>query len=276
MQNRIALFFLVLCCGCAFFNVPQRRHYRSSLVDYLFPGRMPSPPRTAARLQLPLRVGIAFVPGELQTVDPQQEQQLLGIVRKAFVGRDWVEQIQVIPSAYLQPRGGYENLEQVARLMNVDVVALVSVDQIQYSDPTALSILYLSIVGAYVLPGDHNDTRTMIDVAVVDVRSHSFLLRAPGTSRIGGMATPVEGDRILRSKSGEGLRLAMVALTKNLDTEIGSFKATVASGERSDVDIVTRSGKSIRGGGAFDASTMAMVLAIAVALFVPMRSRKRS
>jgi rhombotail lipoprotein len=272
MRKRIVLLLLVLLCGCSLYG-PQHRHYRSNLVDYLFPGGMPSHPRTAAQLQLPLKVGIAFVPGEPQTVDPQQEQRLLGIVRKAFVGRDWVEQIEVIPSTYLQARGGYDNLEQVARLMNVDVVALVSVDQIQYSDPTALSILYLSIVGEYLLPGDRNDTRTMIDVAVVDVGSRSFLLRAPGTSRIGGMATPVEGDRVLRSKSGEGMRLAMVDLTKNLDTEVGSFKASVASGDRRDVDIVTREGKSIRGGGAFDAVGMAMVLLIAVAAFVPMRKR---
>jgi rhombotail lipoprotein len=272
MRNRIVLLLLVLLCGCSLYG-PQRRHYRSNLVDYLFPAGMPSHPRATARLQLPLKVGIAFVPGEPQTVDPQQEQRLLGIVRKAFVGRDWVGQIQVIPSTYLTTRGGYDNLEQVAQLMNVDVIALVSVDQIQYSDPTALSILYLSIVGEYVLPGDHNDTRTMIDVAVVDVRSRSFLLRAPGTSRIGGMATPVEGDRVLRSKSGEGMRLAMVDLTKNLDTEIGSFKATVASGERSDVDIVTREGKSIRAGGAFDMVGMVTVLVIAAAAFIPMRKR---
>ena len=273
MRNRIAPVLLLLFCGCSFYG-PQQRHYRSNLVDYLFPGGRPSPSRTAARLQLPLKVGIAFVPGEPQTVDPQQEQRLLGIVRKAFVGRDWVGQIQIIPSTYLLPRGGYDNLEQVARLMDADVVALVSVDQIQYSDPTALSILYLSIVGEYVLPGDRNDTRTMIDVAVVDVHSHSFLLRAPGTSRIGGMATPVEGARVLRSKSGEGMRLAMVDLTKNLDTEIGSFKATVASGERNDVDIVTREGKSIRGGGAVDAVGMAMILIVAAALFVPMRPKR--
>jgi rhombotail lipoprotein len=273
MRGRTLLLTLVVLCGCTGFYSPQHRHYRSNLVDYLFPGGMSAPPRSGARLQLPLKVGIAFVPGEPPTVDPQQEQHLLGIVRKAFTGRDWIEQIQVIPSAYLTPRGGYENLEQVAQLMNVDVIALVSVDQIQYSDPTALSILYLSIVGEYLLPGDRNDTRTMIDVAAVAVRSHAFLLRAPGTSRIGGMATPIESDRVLRSKSAVGMQLAMVDLTKNLDREIGSFKATIVSGERSDVDIYTREGKSIRGGGAFDAATMVMVLAIAVALFVPMRKR---
>jgi rhombotail lipoprotein len=263
------LIVLLLLTGCSFYG-PQRRHYRSSLVDYLFPDGMPSHPR-ATRLQLPLRVGIAFVPCEPQTLDPQAEQQLLGIVRKAFVGRDWVGQIHLIPSSYLQPRGGYDNLEQVARLMDVDVVALVSVDQIQYSDPTMLSILYLSIAGEFLLPGDRNDTRTLIDVAAVDVDSRSFLLRAPGTSRISGMSTPVEAQRRLRGKSAEGLRLAMLDLTKNLDAEVGAFKASVASGERTDVDIITREGKSIRGGGAFDAATVIMLLVIVAAACVPMR-----
>jgi len=269
MRKLIGLVLLVLLTGCSFYGA-QRRHYRSNLVDYLFPEGMPSHP-TATRLQLPLRVGIAFVPCEPQPLDPQTEQRLLGIVRKAFTGRDWVGPIQVIPSSYLEPRGGYDNLQQVARLMDVDVVALVSVDQIQYSDPTMLSILYISIIGEYLLPGDRNDTRTLIDVAVVDVNSRSFLLRAPGTSRIGGMATPVEAERKLRGKSDEGLRLAMLDLTKNLDAEVTSFKTSVASGERNDVDILMRDGKSIRAGGAFDGVTVLMILIVVAAAFVPMR-----
>ena len=269
MRKPIVLILLVLLTGCSFYGA-QRRHYRSNLVDYLFPDGTPSHPE-ATRLQLPLRVGIAFVPCEPQPLDPQTEQRLLGIVRKAFTGRDWVGPIQVIPSSYLEPRGGYENLTQVARLMNVDVVALVSVDQIQYSDPTMLSILYVSIIGEYLLPGDRNDTRTLIDVAVVDVRSRAFLLRAPGASRISGMATPVEAERRLRGKSDEGLRLAMLDLTKNLDTEVTSFKTSVASGERNDVDIVMRDGKSIRAGGAFDGVAALLVLIVVAAAFVPMR-----
>lgn len=268
MRKLIVLLLLALT-GCSFYG-PRHRHYRSNLVDYLFPDGMPSHPR-AARLQLPLKVGIAFVPCEPRLLDPQSEERLLGIVKKAFAGRDWVGQIQTIPSSYLVARGGYDNLEQVARLMNVDVVALVSVDQIQYSDPTMLSILYVSIVGEYLLPGDRNDTRTLIDVAVVDVNSRSFLLRAPGTSRIGGMATPVEAERTLRRKSDEGLRLAMLDLTRNLDTEVGSFKASVASGQRADVDIVTREGQSIRAGGAIDPVSVVLLLIVVAAAFVPMR-----
>jgi len=271
MRRLIALALLFFASGCAFWEGPQHRRYRSTLVEYLYPDRDPSAHVRPARLQLPLRIGIAFVPSEPQPLDPQQEERLLEIVRKSFAARDWVGEIQTIPSSYLQPRGGFDDLEQVAHLMDVDIVALVSVDQIQYNDPTLLSILYVSVVGQYLLPGDRNDTRTLIDVAAVDVQSHAFLLRAPGASRISGMAAPVDVERRLRYKSDEGLRLAMLDLTKNLDTAVVTFKTSVASGRRADVDIFTRQGVSIRGGGAFDGVTVVMLLIVVAAAFVPVR-----
>jgi rhombotail lipoprotein len=262
MRLRIlaALAVLLVLAGCVCF--PRQRRYRSSLFDYLAPRHVMSQGR-AARLQLPLKIGIAFVPAEPAPVDAQGEERLLAIVQKAFKGRDWVGSIQTIPSKYLMPHGGYDNLQQVAGLMNVDVIALVSVDQIQYDDPTMLSILYLTVVGEYLLPGDRNDTRTMIDVAVLDVNSRSLLLRAPGTSRVRGITTPIAAERNLRAKSGDGMRLAMVDLTKNLDEKVGSFKADVVSGQRADVDIVTREGKSLRGGGALDPFSAVLLLSLA-------------
>ncbi len=35
-----------------------------------------------------------------------------------------------------------------------------------------------------MLPGDANDTRTLIDTAVYDVASHTFLLRSPGQRQL--------------------------------------------------------------------------------------------
>ena len=240
---------LLLLSGCL--STSRHNHYRSSLLDYLSP-RGEEIQHRPARLQLPLRIGVAFVPGgNGTTLDAASEQRLLDIVRKSFAGREWVGELRTIPSSYLQPRGGFENLEQVASLFDVSVIALISVDQIQFNDPTALSVLYISIVGQYLLPGDRNDTRTLIDVAVMDVASHSLLLRAPGTSRLRGISTAYESQQRLRSKSDEGLRTAMVDLTHNLDSEVGAFKTSVSSGERKDVDIVSRSGVSFSAGGGF-------------------------
>jgi len=247
-----ALALLTLAC-----NTPQTTTRRSSLMDYLYPKEKaaPAPNPAGARLKLPLKLGIAFVPGgsaswRVQSLlAPGQEKPLLDVVRQSFKDKPWVSEIKLVPSTYLRPGGGFENMDQVARMYGVDVMALVSVDQIQYTDPRWYSFTYLSIVGAYVLPGDANDTRTLIDAAVYDVASHTFLLRAPGQSQMKGSSTWAYREVQLREHSAKGLQLAMTDLAKNLDAEVASFKVEIASGDRKDVDVVDRQGVSLRQSG---------------------------
>jgi len=244
----------LLALGC---NTPQTTTRRSSLMDYLYPKEKaaPAPNPAGARLKLPLRLGIAFVPSGSASwrvqnlMAPGQEKPLLDVVKQSFKDKPWVAEIKLVPSTYLRPGGGFENMDQVARMYGVDVMALVSVDQIQYTDPRWYSFTYLSIVGAYVLPGDANDTRTLIDAAVYDVASHTFLLRAPGQSQMKGSSTWAYREVQLREHSAKGLQLAMTDLAKNLDAEVASFKAEIASGDRKDVDVVDRQGVSLRQSG---------------------------
>ncbi len=249
-----AVLALLACQGC---NTPQTTARRSSLMDYLYPKQQsaPAPNPAGARLKLPLRVGIAFVPGGTSSwrvqnlMAPGQEKVLLEVVKQSFKDKPWVSEIKLVPSTYLRAGGGFENMDQVARMYGSDVMALVSVDQIQYTDPKWYSFTYLSIVGAYVLPGDTNDTRTLIDAAVYDVASHTFLLRAPGQSQLKGSSTWAYREVKLREHSAKGLELAMTDLAKNLDAEVASFKAEIARGERKDVDVVDRQGVSLRQSG---------------------------
>jgi rhombotail lipoprotein len=250
---------LMALLGCV--TMPESHAQRSSLMDYLYPKKQaaPSPNPAGARLKLPLRLGIAFVPGDdhgwrvKNLMAPGEEKPLLEAVKQSFKDRPWVSEIKLVPSSYLREGGGFENMDQVARMYGVDVMALVSVDQIQYTDPKWYSFTYLSIVGAYTLPGDANDTRTLIDAAVYDVPSRTFLLRAPGQSQVKGSSTWAYRERQLREHSAQGLQLAMADLSKNLDAEVAAFKAEVASGERKDVDVVDRHGVSLRQGGSFGA-----------------------
>ncbi len=240
--------------GC---NTPRTTTRRSSLMDYLYPKSQsaPAPNPAGARLKLPLKLGIAFVPGgsgswRVQSLlAPGQERPLLDVVKQSFRDKPWVADIKLVPSTYLRPAGGFENMDQVARMYGVDVMALVSVDQIQFTDPRWYSFTYLSIVGAYVLPGDANDTRTLIDAAVYDVASHTFLMRAPGQSQLKGSSTWAHREVQLREHSARGLQLAMADLAKNLDAEVATFKAEIASGDRKDVDVVDRQGLSLRQSG---------------------------
>ncbi|WP_243317998.1 rhombotarget lipoprotein [Geothrix paludis] len=245
---------LLAFLGC---NMPETHVRRSSLMDYLYPKEKaaPMPNPAGARLKLPLKLGVAFVPGGTASwrvqnlMAPGQEKQLLDVVKRSFQDRPWISEIKLVPGAYLRPGGGFENMDQVARMYGVDVMALVSVDQVQNTDPRWYSFTYLSIVGAYVLPGDANDTNTLIDAAVYDVASHTFLLRAPGQSQVKGSSTWAYREKQLREHSAKGLELAMTDLAKNLDAEMGAFNAEVARGERKDVDVVDRQGVSLRQSG---------------------------
>jgi rhombotail lipoprotein len=267
----LSLVALILIAGCSYSRNIRRS---SNLMDFLYPNAdRPPEPEAMATLQLPLRVGIAFVPGAAtgDILGGGTEQQLLDTVRKAFEGRDWVREVVIIPSNYLQHGGGFANLDQAARLFNVDVVALASIDQIQHSEPTKLSFLYISIIGAHVLPLDRNDTRTLIDVAVFDVPTRTFLLRAPGQSYVKGTSTAMDVNETLRDKSLRGLKEAMADLTTNLDAEVDRFKERVIAGDRKDVTIVNKEGESIKSSGSF--GVLEVLGALALAAYATRRSR---
>lgn len=279
-----ALFASALLLAAGACVGPRTVAHRSGLMEYLYPNKheAPQPKPGGARLQLPLRLGMAFVPPSSGSWQARRasaaigEKPLLEIVKKTFEGRAWIQEVRLIPSAYLMSQGGFDNLAQVARMYGVDVVALVSLDQLQYTDPKWYSFAYVSIVGAYVLPGDANDTRTLIDAAVFHVPSKTFLLRAPGQSVVKGSSTLVNREERLRADSGRGLELAMADLAGNLVKEVDAFKASVATGERQDIDVIDRQGQSLRAtggvnhGGAFGLEVLAGLALVALA-----GSRKR-
>jgi rhombotail lipoprotein len=252
MKTLVLMLVLGLCAACVTQSEVRRR---SDLMSYLYPNASsaPMPQPGKARMQLPLRMGIAFVPSTADSVRPvvprQDEAALLNVVRKTFEGRDWVQSIVIIPSAYLTPHGGFENLDQVARMYGVEVIALASVDQIQYVNMT--QIAYISIVGNLFLPLDRNETKTLIDVAVFHVPSRTFLLRAPGASSMKGYNNAVEEPKVLRDRALQGLRVATTDLSKNLDSEVAEFKSAIVAGERQEIEIVNQKGVNIRTSGSF-------------------------
>src|SRR6266849_210309 len=288
MEILAALLMIVFLAACASQTEIRRR---SDLMSYLYPDASDAPPPSPqkARVQLPLRLGIAFIPSGGGTprqsapqwlpaaridngpvVSRQDEKKLLDVVGKSFATREWVKEIVIIPSTYLTPRGGFDNLDQIARMYGVDVIALASVDQIQYVNQGRIA--YLSIVGPYILPLEKNDTRTMIDVAVFHVPTRTFLLRAPGISDVRGNSTTIDEPKALRERADTGLQIATVDLAKNLNEEVENFKTSLISGERQEVEIVNQKGISIRSSGSFGPVDMLAVLA-AVAMVV-LRGRR--
>ncbi|MEN8251623.1 MAG: rhombotarget lipoprotein [Bacteroidota bacterium] len=272
----LLLIFVVSILGCA----GQQTRTKSSVVDYLYPsGSDVAIKPSVPTLELPLKVGIAFVPeteaanrsrnlwtgvamdnSALTTVN---KAQLLEKVAGNFRELEFVSDIEVIPSEYLTPNGGFSNLEQIQTMYGIDVIALVSYDQVQFTDEGFLSLTYWTIVGAYVVSGEKNDTSTMLDTVVYDIKSKKMLFRAPGTSVVNGSATLINLSEQLRTDSVEGFNLAAEKMIENLKVELNNFKEKIKR-EPEQVKIVHS--KDYSGGfGVISLYELAVLLLIAVA-----------
>jgi rhombotail lipoprotein len=275
MKATSVLFACLLLTGCAgLFGQGNREGVSSSLVDYLYPDGEKPPEQTAVtpNLELPLTVGIAFVPTYGNAALSEAERMnLLNKVKSHFEGREYIREIAVIPEAYMRSGRGFQSLEQVARLYNLDVVALVSYDQVAHTDERTSSFLYWTIVGAYVVKGNENDVNTFVDTAVFDVASNKLLFRAPGVSDITSSTTYVEMDADRRATQQKGFEQAMADMTVNLDKELDVFKEWI----REDQSVRISYTPSYRSsGGSGGGGTSGIVALTVLALLIGIRRRQ--
>jgi rhombotail lipoprotein len=262
------LFFALLALalvGCSSFWSWNggRTGTSSSLVDYLYPdGEVPPAfEETVPYLELPLRAGIAFVPGQSSygTISEATKMQLLEKVRAQFVDRDYIGDIEVIPDTYLRSSTGVTGMQQVARLYGVDVMALVSYDQVAVSEENTAGILYWTIVGAYVIKATSNEVQTFVDTAVFDVDTARLLFRAPGADKTADRSTLVEAGETVRKARDASFAAAMEQMTANLAVELDEFQERV----KSDSSVAQTEWKpGYSGGGSVD--WLLLILAIAL------------
>lgn len=209
----------------------QRHGTSSSLVDYLYPdGDVPPDVQdTIPHLELPLRVGIAFVPGRVGpgTISEATKMRLLENVKANFVDRDYIGHIEVIPDTYLRSSKGVTGMRQVARVYGVDVMALVSYDQVAVSEDNPSGLLYWTIVGSYLIKATSNEVQTFVDTAVFDVDTARLLFRAPGSHTMSDRSTLVESGEVVRRAKDESFAVAMGEMTQNLATELDRFRERV-------------------------------------------------
>ena len=269
MSKRILLAVLLLpfLSGCSSFwtmgnHEKTREGSSSSLVDFLYPkGEVPPElPEHLPHLSLPLRVGIAFVPSHgYADITATEKQELLEQVASAFRDRPYVDAIEVIPDNYMRSARGITGMQQVAAMYSVDVMALVSYDQISFSAERDSALLYWTVVGAMVVKGNSNEVQTMIDTAVFDVSTAKLLFRAPGTDSDRGNATLMDSGKELRKLRSASFVAAADNMIVNLDEELDGFRRAVEAGERADV--TWRGGTG--GGGSFG---LCLLLLLSLAL----------
>src|SRR5271155_408769 len=239
--------------GCAemneFFCTPNchaQSRNSSSLVDFLYPkGQEPPAQNSIPQLHVPLRVGLAFLPSTgfnpAATLDAAQREQLLNRISERFKGRSFVAQIVVIPDYYLATNRGFSGLEAVQRLYSIDVMALVSYDQIMHEDDNKLSLGYITIVGAYVLKGTGHDVSTLVDLAVVDPQTKSLILRAGGTNTVHGSSTLIDSASDTRNASAASFNAETDDMIGHFDVALTQFQEDVKAG-KANVQVVNRNG----------------------------------
>ena len=223
---------LAILSGCASMLGPlSSTKHAGSVVDYLYPDAKSAPQLhpELTHLRPPVRAGIAFVPGGTFGEGPTEAEKakLLGQVKDSFSKYGYIGSIEFIPSSYLRPHGGFDNLDQISRLFNVEVIALVSYDQIQFNDTNSFAVLYWTIVGAYVIHGDRYDVQTLIDTSVFDIGSHKLLFRAPGSSEVKGAASMAGFSEKSRVAQEQGYQKAVDQMIPALRTELEQFKERI-------------------------------------------------
>ncbi len=265
-----AILSLLFVAGC----VTKTTRTYSSVVEYLYPGKAePVEKVSIPVLTLPVKVGVAFVP-DVSTrhsgkgffgphqgpaeISEQEKMDLMNQITDNFLKYPFVNKsIELIPSQYLTSGGSFTNLDQIRTMYGIDVIVLLSYDQVQFTDEGFLSLTYWTLVGAYVVKGEKNSTRTMMDAAVYHIPSRKMLFRAPGTSGIKSSATPVNLSERLREDTHKGFQEAATNLVSNLQTQLTLFQERVKTSPQ-DVRVVH--GPQYRGGGSFG-SVPAVLLA---------------
>lgn len=271
---------LPLVFGCVILTscvATRSQHNSSSAMRYLYPdqvGHIEAP--GIPSLSLPLKVGVAFVPETKEydlTLTEINKMELMKAVSKDFKKYDFVKSIELIPSAYLRNEGSFANLDQIRTMYDIDVIALLSYDQTQFTDEGIASITYWTIIGAYVIPGERNDTHTMVDATVYDIQSRKMLFRAPGINHIKSKATPINLSEQLRADSVESFNLASKDLVANLETQLELFKDKVKE-QPEEYQIIHKPGYT--GGGSLDGNLAILIGLLAAFWMWQNRNRKRN
>ena len=266
MSMRFVLVLSIfLLNGCVFFDGYRQRHSQStSLVQFLYPdGKLPLEDKRNPVLNLPLRVGLAFIPDRKNSnvISLATKNELLEQVKLAFVGREYVDEITIVPEVYLQRSGGFSTLQQIKRLYKLDVIALVSYDQLVNAKDNILALSYLTIVGAYIFPGTGYEVNTLIDLAVIDVDSRSILFRSAGTSGSKGVVAEGYRKQAYRKRQNLDFQVAMEQMQVNLQLELLKFEQRLRKRDPNDsIQVKHRKGYS---GGSVSPGLLALLLFLA-------------
>jgi rhombotail lipoprotein len=230
---------IVSLSGCGHYTTQRT----SNILTYLYPGEaqpVEISNTASPNIPLPMKLGIAFVPESRTTtgrgdtkIEPLTEKHKMEMMHElssTLRQYPYIAGVEEIPSTYLKVGGSFPNLDQIRTMTGVDVVGLVSYDQIQFTDHGLISLLYWTGIGWYFVPGEKNDTNTMMDAALYHVPTRKPLLRATGQSGVYRYSTPMNQSQNLRENSEHGFKEALHMLAENFKEQLDMLKPRAVQG----------------------------------------------
>lgn len=227
MKNLLLTIAVLCLTGCASLGLDQKRHIKStSLISFLYPDKDFPSENSMPHLQLPLNVGLAFIPPTSGSAEPTQafQQQLLSQVKSEFSDKDYINKIVIIPSMYLKHGRNAIELEYLKQMFQIDVIALVSYDQITRRADNLKSLTYFTVLGAFIFKGSEFDTSTLLDLAMVDIDTKVILLRAAGVANARDDFKESHVNKKYHQLTRKNFNTAIGALSDNLKLAVNQFE----------------------------------------------------
>ena len=223
--------------GCSHYTTQRT----SNILTYLYPGEaQPAEISNTAppNIPLPMKLGIAFVPesrtitgggnNKIEPLTEKHKMEMMDELSAMLRQYPYIAGVEEIPSTYLKVGGSFANLDQIRTMTGVDVIGLVSYDQIQFTDRGLVSLLYWTGIGWYFVPGEKNNTNTMMDAALYHVSTRKPLLRATGQGGVYRYSTLMNQSQNLREDSENGFKEALHKLAENFKEQLDTLKPHVA------------------------------------------------
>jgi len=230
---------IVPLSGCGHYTTQRT----SNILTYLYPGEtQPAQPSDTSlpSIPLPMKLGVAFVPEsrtmssggdvKIEPLTEKYKMEMMHELNAQLRQYQYIALVEEIPSTYLKVGGSFANLDQIRTMTGADVICLVSYDQVQFTDRGLASGLYWTGCGWYFVPGEKNDTNTMMDAALYYVPTRKPLLRATGQSRVYRYSTPMNQSQNLREDSENGFKEALRMLAANLKEQLAILKPRLVQG----------------------------------------------
>ena len=229
---------IVPLSGCGHYTTQRT----SNILTYLYPGETQPVEISNTALPntpLPMKLGIAFVPesrtssggdAKIEPLTEKHKMEMMHELSSKLRQYPYIAGVEEIPSTYLKVGGSFANLDQIRTMTGVDVIGLVSYDQVQFTDRGLVSLLYWTGIGWYFVPGEKNDTNTMMDAALYYVPTRKPLLRATGQGGVYRYSTPMNQSQNLREDSENGFKEALHMLAENFKEQLDMLKPNVVRG----------------------------------------------